>query len=231
MRVETTMTRRLLGVVVLAWQAACGGSEAVSPGVAATPMVSDLVDREAMAKAEGLLLKRFDLNRDGQPDVFKFYREESDPKNPGNVLEIPVRRESDVNHDGKIDIMRSYDAKQQLSEERTDLDFDGRVDSVATYKDGVIHHTEIDVNYDGRSDITRFFEEGKLARIESDRNNDGKVDTWEYFINGELDRVGTDSDLDGLADAWERKRQTATEEPPPATESAPAADASQKTSP
>ncbi|MFC1610570.1 hypothetical protein ACFL6C_06405 [Myxococcota bacterium] len=185
----------------------CGAVDGTVPDATVAPDASNLEDREAQARAEGLQLKRYDLNRDEQPDVFKFYRLEDDPKNPGNKLERLVRKELDINHDRKIDIIRFYDQDQQVTEERTDLDFDGRIDAVAHYKDGVLHHREIDVDYDTRPDVTKFYEEGKLTRIESDRDNDGRVDTWEYFVNGELDRVGTDTDRDGIADAWDRRRQ------------------------
>ena len=195
----------------------CGGAKtkaaAPAPSQTTAPTVTGNEDRAAWAKKEGLLLKQFDLNRDGEPDIFKFYREVDDPKNPGNKLEQLVRKDLDINHDGTIDIIRFYDDKGQLTEERVDLDFDGRFDSISYFKEGVLSRQEIDINFDGKPDVTKYFDNGQISRIESDRNGDGRVDTWEYFINGELDRVGTDADMDGNADTWERKKPPET--PPP----------------
>lgn len=202
MRIRATLL--VFGLVFLT---ACGGSEEQAKPLdpVATPSAADSEDRAAWAKSQGLELKQYDLNRDEVPDVFKFYRLEADPKNPGNKLERLVRKEIDINHDTKVDIIRLYDDEQAVIEERTDLDFDGRIDEVAYFKSGVILRKEIDVDYDLDPDIIKYYEEGKLVRIESDRNDDGKVDTWEYFVNGELDRIGIDTDRDGKVDDWERK--------------------------
>lgn len=185
---------------------ACGSAEKGAPDPVAAPAVLDGHDRLAEAKAAGLELKQFDLNRDQEPDVFKYYRLEDDPQNAGNKLELLVRKEIDINHDGKVDVIRLYNDGQQVIEERTDLDFDGRIDEVATFDAGLLMKKEIDLNYDTKPDLTKYYDEGKLARIESDRNDDGMVDTWEYFVDGELDRIGTDTDRDGKVDDWERRR-------------------------
>ena len=91
----------VIGALLLA-AGACGSSEPVAADPLAAPTTTNLDDRQAQARAEGLELKQFDLNRDDQPDVFKFYRLVEDPKNPGNKLERLVRKELDLTHDGKI---------------------------------------------------------------------------------------------------------------------------------
>ncbi|OGQ92120.1 MAG: hypothetical protein A2289_04990 [Deltaproteobacteria bacterium RIFOXYA12_FULL_58_15] len=190
----------------------CEDTSANEPAAAPKPAeaVTDDTDPDVRARAQGMTLKRYDLNRDTVADVFKFYRVEGDANNP---VEIMVRKEMDINHDGKIDIVRSYDDKGSAVDEKTDLDFDGRFDTVAIYKEGVVHHREIDVNYDGKADVTRYYAGGKIERIESDRDHDGRIDTWEYFVEGELDRIGVDADRDGMADTWERKRESVPEIP------------------
>lgn len=221
----TPMIRPLLLFVCASLIAACGPDRKAAPPPAPTvqpPATGANEDREAYAKKEGLVLKQFDLNRDGQPDVFKYYREVEDPKNPGNKLEQLSRKDLDINHDGKIDIVRFYDAKGELTEERVDLDFDGRFDSVTFLANGVPARQEIDLSYDGKPEVTKYFDDGKLTRIEADRNSDGQIDTWEYYVNGELDRIGTDADLDGQADSWERKKAPDASTAPPAAAPAPA---------
>ena len=190
--------------------AACASTTAQDAGAApnrvvAPPASTAHEDRAAWAKQEGLFLKQFDLNRDGEPDVFKFYREVPDPKNPGNQLEQLARKDLDINHDGTIDIVRFYNESGQTTEERVDLDFDGRFDSIVYFKDGVMVRQEIDLTFDGKPEITKYYDGGKLSRIESDRRGKGRVDTWEYFVDGALDRVGTDGDGDGNVDDWKRR--------------------------
>lgn len=187
---------------------ACGGANApqVEAQVAA-PVEADFNDAEAYAKAQGLELRRFDLNRDKRPDVFKYYRAGSDAKAQGEAAPVLVRKDVDLNNDGKVDVVRMYDDKGDIVEERTDLDFDGRFDDVTIYAAGVLARKEIDLDYDGKPDVKRFYVEGKLGHVEADRNGDGKVDTWEYYEGGALDRVGTDADGDGIVDKWERTKR------------------------
>src|SRR5262249_12287677 len=86
---------------------ACGGGSSAPAPVAAPIEAQENgpgADKEAWAKSQGLELKKFDLNRDGEPDIFKYYRMVDDPKNAGNKLEQMVRKEIDINHDGKIDV-------------------------------------------------------------------------------------------------------------------------------
>lgn len=197
---------------------ACGSNRkaASGPTVAAAPTV-DLKDRKAWAEENNLELEQFDLNRDQAPDVFKFYRMVEDPKAHGAKVEQLARKDVDLNNDGKIDVIRLYGDKGELTEERTDLDFDGRFDDVSLFTANQLTTKSLDLDYDGRADVVRYYAEGKVQRIESDRNNDGKVDTWEYFEGGVLDRIGTDLDADGNVDKWE-KQQTAAQAPDAATE-------------
>ena len=119
--------------------------------------------------------------------------------------ETMFRKEIDLNHDARIDVVQLFDDSGSKTSEHTDLDFDGRTDEIAHYKDGVLLLREIDFNYDGRIDITKKYVKGTLTLIESDRTGDGKVDTWEYFENGSIARIGVDKDADGVVDIWEQE--------------------------
>jgi len=183
-------------------------NQAAAPALAGVsePGSSDVNDREAWAKGQGLVWKQFDLNRDGKPDVWKFYRQDDDPKNPGNKLEVLVRKDTDLNNDGKVDDIRFYDDKGRVKEERIDLDFDGRFDETLYFEEGKLVRKEIDLDYDGRVDVTKYYSDGKLVRVELDRNKDGRVDAWEYYENGTLDRIGLDNDFNGTADVWQKRK-------------------------
>jgi len=199
--------REALIVAAAALLAGCGRHREAPPQAGALPEATSAAvdDRDAYAKAHGLMLRTFDLNRDKEADVFKFYKMSPDPDAQGGSVEQLVRKDIDLNHDGKVDIIRLYDAaKGQVLEERTDLDFDGRYDELAFFEDGLVVRKEIDLDYDGKPEIIRYYDAGKLARVETDRNGDGRVDSWEYYEDGRLDRIGTDNDGDGAVDKWER---------------------------
>ncbi len=203
--------RKSLSLVIIGLLGACGGGGDVKPPQAASLEATSAAtdDREAYAKERGLELKSFDLNRDHVPDVFKFYKVAPDPAAAGQSVEQLVRKDIDLNHDGKVDVIRLYDAKSQVTEERTDLDFDGRYDELAYFESAQLVRKEIDLDYDGRPEIVRYYDANKLSRIELDRNGDGKVDAWEYYEDGKLERIGTDNDGDGVVDKWERQGVTA----------------------
>ena len=203
---------------------ACGGTKTNqtkrSPLAAPAAEVATSAEaRVSLAKTNGWEIRQFDLNRDEQADVFKFFTRGPDPSKSGQETDLLMRKEVDLNHDGRVDVIQLFDLAQQLVEEHTDLDFDGRNDEIAHYHDGVILRREIDLNYDGRSDIIKKYTGGTLTLIESDRSGDGRTDTWEYFENGSIDRIGTDSNGDGVVDEWEQKAKA---EAPAAESAAPA---------
>lgn len=203
--------------VATSWISSCGGSGSKGGqqpvAGAETPAEQGQLTRDAWAKSQGLELKKFDLNRDKEPDVYKFFRIVEDPRNPGNQVEKIVRKEIDINHDGKIDVIRIYGDAEEVVEEHTDLDFDGLVDEVAFFKLGELVRKEIDINYDAAPDILKYYAKNTLQRIESDRDGDGRIDTWEYYEGGVIDRIGTDFDGDGEVDNWEKKKTVEAEAP------------------
>lgn len=163
----------------------------------------DFNEHEAWAKERGLEVRRFDLNRDNEPDVFAYVRVASKDGEDDRV----VRKDIDLNHDGRIDIVQMYRDNGEVESEQSDLDFDGKPDIIAYYENSELARKELDFDYDGKPDMTRYYVEGKIDHIESDNNGDKRVDTWEYFVDGEIDRIGTDNDGDGIVDHWDRKRE------------------------
>jgi hypothetical protein len=144
----------------------------------------------------------YDLNHDKKPDVWSYTVTVKDAE--GRSVDRLVRKELDINWDGKVDISRYYDEHEQLVREVLDLDFDGKVDQTNFYEKGQIVRKERDLDYNGRPDLWVYYEKGKIVRKERDINGDGKPDYWEYWENDQVDRVGEDLDGDGNVDRWTR---------------------------
>jgi hypothetical protein len=142
----------------------------------------------------------FDLNHDGKPDLW-VYTVKSKTAD-GREYDKLVRKEMDINWDGKVDIVRYYDENEQLVKETLDLDFDGKVDQWNYYEKGVLVRKERDLDYGGKPDLWIYYEKGQIVRKERDTNHNGKVNYWEYWENGQVDRVGEDLDGDGKVDRW-----------------------------
>jgi antitoxin component YwqK of YwqJK toxin-antitoxin module len=189
---------------------ACASAPPPKPVAAEVTPVEESVD----SSTEGLVVLKFDVNGDNRPDIRKYVREKTDAS--GHVEDVVVRKEIDLNNDGKIDVWRYYDEKGELVKERLDLDFDGLIDCTIYYKSGVVEHKEYDTNFDGKPDLWKYYnEKGQLARVEADRNHDGKVDYWEYWENGKLDRIGYDTNGDGKPETIERAKAGAGDEQAP----------------
>ncbi|HEY4221792.1 MAG TPA: hypothetical protein VGO62_10620 [Myxococcota bacterium] len=164
-------------------------ASAAEASVGATRLADDGFDPSCCTKRE------FDLNKDGKPDSYQFVKViDNEP--------VIVRKESDVNFDGRIDLIRTLSDKGELLQERLDTDFDGRIDVVIFFEKGQIIRKEYDTNFDNKVDEWVYFDKGVMTRKEADLNYDGKVDYWEYFEGGKLDRVGVDRDYDGNVDEW-----------------------------
>lgn len=140
--------------------------------------------------------RALDLNRDGLPDAYQYVQ-------PVDGNPVVFRKEVDVNFDGRIDLIRTFSADEELLVERLDHDFDGRIDVVNYFEQGAIVRKEYDTNYDATIDMWRYYDQGMVSRKEADLNYDGRVDYWEYFEQGQLDRIGIDRDADGEVDDWE----------------------------
>jgi hypothetical protein len=147
-----------------------------------------------------------DSNADGRPDVFKYYQKGKAPTDPtkpdsGGPL---LRKEADLNGDGKIDVWTWYNPDATKLREAFDLDFDGKIDVVVFYeKNQVVRKEYYSAGHD-RPDTYKYYEKGKLVRVERDTKGTGKIDTWEYWDGDHIDRVGEDVDGDGNVDRWRK---------------------------
>jgi hypothetical protein len=188
------------------WAIACASGDAAkkpdTPAGAVTPsgpgagrIAEDSFDASCCNKRD------LDLNKDGKADAYQFTKVIDDQA-------VIVRKEVDVNFDGKIDLIRDLSDKGTLVNERLDTDFDGRVDLVVFFEREQIVRKEYDTNFDAKVDMWRFFDKQVIVREEADLNYDGRVDYWEYFEGGKLDRVGIDRDHDGNVDEWLRSSET-----------------------
>jgi hypothetical protein len=121
---------------------------------------------------------------------------------------IVLRKEKDVNGDGRVDTWERYGPDgTSVVEAAFDLDFDGGADLRLAYENGRLVRTELAPRPDGVPRTWSHFEGGKLVRKERDADGDGKVDGWDHWHGGELDRIGVDLDGDGRADRWEARPQ------------------------
>ncbi len=191
------MTNRFLLISLAAalFSSACAGKKSSARGDDVAPPDSISVARKGNEK-----VTQYDLNNDKRPDVWSYTV--AAKTEDGREYDRLVRKELDINWDGKIDIARTYDESEQIQSEALDLDFDGRIDQTNYYEKGVLVRKERDLDYNSRVDLWIFYEKGKIVRKERDTNNDGKIDYWEYWEGDQVDRIGEDLDGDGNVDKW-----------------------------
>ena len=166
---------------------------------------AELAAAEAAAKGpieekllpDGLVMQEIDLDNNQQPDVFNVFRERT------NAARLLVRKEVDLNFDGRVDISTFFTDDGKIDHEELDTDFDGKVDRIDHYQANLRVMCEIDNNTDGTFDIFNYYEGNppKITRKERDSDHDGRVDTWErYDDNGKVTKTGVDVDGDGKMD-------------------------------
>jgi hypothetical protein len=175
-----------------------GGKEAQRPDESATAQTGAPPIRPERASEETVV--ELDINGDKTPDVWTYTVKGKAAD--GAEKERMVRKELDINWDGKVDLTQYYDERENKVREAMDLDFDGKVDAIYFFEKGVNTRREEDVDGDGRSDVFKSYAKGKLVRKERDSNSDGKVDYWEYWEKDQVDRIGEDHDGDGTVDRW-----------------------------
>ena len=159
----------------------------------------------------------FDVNHDGQVDLWKFYayKKLDDVEGPGDLLLI--RKELDLNFDGRIDRIMYYNQKEELVSEEIDTNFDGTIDRIHHYDKAILVSTEFfqsegnRVAIDGVNNPTvypnmvRFFRNGKMTREEPDAEGDGLRERYVLFdVEGKISQIGHDDDGDGVVEYWER---------------------------
>lgn len=187
----------IVALLAVATIAACGTTK---PTDTKGPGMSALGTQKM---PDGAVIEMYDLSGDHKPNLWKIYEMVGDPKKPESAKKTLVRKDMDLNRDGKVDVRQFLDANGVMYKEEMDLDFDGNIDAVATYKDGKIFKREMDMTLNGRADIVKFYEGGDLVRKERDTNDDGRMDVWEYFESGRLVRRGLDKDGDGKPEIFD----------------------------
>ena len=197
-----TFIQRVVGALVglTLMLTGCAATSAAKTGDATTAEGEKLSDNIRQKKQGNEKVTEYDLNKDGKPDVWTYTVAAKSAD--GKDIDRLARKELDINWDGKVDIARTYDEKEQIAVERLDLDFDGKVDVANYFEKGVRIRAERDLSAAGKPSEWVFYEKGKLVRKERDTNGDGKVDYWEYWEGDQVDRVGEDLDGDGNVDKW-----------------------------
>jgi hypothetical protein len=189
---------------------ACGGAQ--KTGVASTPegagsSRSNSIASQADAQAEAQKCQGSDARHEvSRPDVRKVFLRVGDGALARLVL---VCRESDLNSDGRKDVVRYYTDEGEPLREEADRNFDGTMDQVTLFQEAQILRQELDADFDGKVDTKIFFDAGKPLRAERDITKRSvadkwQPDRWEYYENGRVVRMGTDVDGDGKVDRWDR---------------------------
>ncbi len=144
---------------------------------------------------DGLERVAVDLDRDGRAEVWNLQRPRSD------AAPLLVRKETDLNGDGNVDVRSYFDDVGKLTKEEMDGDFDGTFDWVDHYQEGRRVMSEWDTDYDGVANVWSYFESDRLTHQERDENGDGNVDYWIRFDEaGNAVRTAKDLDGDGQMD-------------------------------
>lgn len=177
------------------------------------------------AVREGLLVRQADLNDDQTPDILKYFEGRTET---GETITDPdallggsydrlrlVRKELDTNLDGRIDVVRHYDAREEVEREQLDTDFNGTLDTVSLFEGGAVSMSETDINADTVVEERRFYRDGLMFRIEADTDQNGLMDDYSYFEQGALVRIGVDANGDEVIDDWTRVRSSDLSAPTP----------------
>ncbi len=194
--------RRLL--LSLAGLAALACATTPKPDVTKAPAQSGPAAIPGFERQPNEIVTAYDLSHRGKPDLWKITVKDATGK------EILVRKEKDLNGDGKIDTWEMYAPAGSLVRAVYDLDFDGKPDVTLFFEKDQLVKKELAFGFDGVPRTWNYYEKGKLVRKERDTNGDGRVDTWEYWENGEIDRIGVDLDGDGQVDRWEARKRSET---------------------
>ncbi len=110
-------------------------AEAAAPAVKHPPIGAGLND-------SGWNKQVIDFNADGKPEIVNW--------TAGNNVR---KKEADLNNDGQMDIVTWFDSSGTIEAEEMDGDFDGRIDWVDHYANGLRVTAEADTDFDGRVDV------------------------------------------------------------------------------
>lgn len=154
---------------------------------------------------DGLIIRYYDDNNDGLPEITRYIAEIPDPDAPDDLIPVLKKMEIDLNSDGKINVIRHYGLTGKLERELVDTDLDGVTDVVSYYDRGSLAKKEVLKPKSEDVDYVRYYAQNMLLRVEKDTTGDGKIDYWEFYEQGVLDRIGRDFNADGRADSWQRR--------------------------
>lgn len=221
------MKRACVALVSIAL-AACGGSTQKKPtaeGAATSLDLKGVGGERCDASIKGREVSEYDTSGDAAPDIRKVLLKIGEGVDARTVM---ICRETDLDADGRKDVIRYYDDDGRSLREEADRNFDGKMDLAVVFQNGKIVRKEIDEDNDGKID-TRIYYEGALpVRAERDMSAGGpeipwRTDRWEYYENGNMVRMGTDLDGDTRVDRWDRDATRRSED----ADQAPAAGASE----
>ena len=137
---------------------------------------------------QGKQVVTLDANGDGKADVIKLFVAATQD---GHSTQQLVCKQTDLDFDGKIDLVQYYGPAGDLVMDEYAIDYSGRFSGRTFLQDGKKVRAEKDMDFNGKPDYFEFYEGGKLVRIERDRDGDGKIDEWQYYEGGRLDRRTT----------------------------------------
>jgi hypothetical protein len=217
----------VLAFLLAALSPACGSKQSTSsttpvPGPkGAASEVGAKFDR-SRCDDQGKQAVTLDANGDGKTDVVKLFIA---AMQDGHASQQLVCKQTDLDFDGKMDLVQYYGPGGELFMDEYSMDYSGKFNGRSFFQEGKKVRSEKDMDFDGKPDYFEFYEAGKLVRVERDRNSDGKIDEWQYYEGGRLDRIGWDTTGSGRVDKWERNPEGGPELPtaPLATPAAPAA--------
>lgn len=193
---------RIAVVLAVVVAAACGGSskKAETPkGGLGAGGNEDLnlpkVDNK-LCDTKDKKVQLYDLNQDGQPDVWKLIGEK----------DHMTCKQVDLNHDGKKDYVAQFDENGNIILEEYDFDFDGKFDARVYFdrKTGKRYAAERVSGFGDKPDVwEKYGPDEKLEAVRRDRNSDGRPDYWEQYLTGTLDKILYDDNFDGKVDRKE----------------------------
>jgi hypothetical protein len=214
-RASTSLARLFsiaLGMAALV--PACGGQQKqpANPSVDLKVSQSDFGAKFDRSRCDdkGKQVVSLDANGDGKPDVVKLFLSATQD---GHTVQQLVCKQTDLDFDGKIDLVQYYGPGGELFMDEYSMDYSGKFNGRTFYQEGKKVRAEKDMNFDGKPDYFEFYEGGKLVRVERDRTGNGKIDEWQYYEGGHLDRVGYDTTGSGRVDKWERNPEGGSEAP------------------
>jgi len=111
----------------------------------------------------------------------------------------------DATNDGKVDIVKVYDANGHEKCRFSDLDHDGKPDLFQFFDaQGQLRRREAFYTGSALPTVIEYFEAGKLSKRELDATNQGRIDTWETYdvTTGKIVKRERDSTGDGRIDQW-----------------------------